>query len=224
MSRTTVVVQAIPGRELLTEATLWGLDGYGGAAQVVAPKVLHWTAPPAQSPPFALPPGWVLWHEQTRVCHRVDLWKIMRDVVGDDDLILFEDDIKPCRNAVPYIAQWAHESFTTFHNMMRMYGLQPVDAVRFFWGIQSVRIPSRLVKKFVDAGDTDARPVLRTEGGDTRLGRLLMSWNEPIYYHRSLVQHVGVKSVGNPGARLVGKRAPAADFDADLDAMTLVGA
>jgi hypothetical protein len=53
---------------------------------------------------------------------------------------------------------------------------------------------------------------------------LLMSWGEPIYHHRSLVQHVGAKSVGNPGARLVGIRAPAPDFDHKLDAMSLVGA
>lgn len=52
----------------------------------------------------------------------------------------------------------------------------------------------------------------------------MMDWGEKIFHHRSLVQHVGARSVGNPGARLVGARAPAADFDPRLDALTLVGA
>lgn len=214
-----LVVMAMSGREKLTADTIRRLDDYGGASRVEMPRVLHWTAP--GRPPFLLPPGWTVIHETRRDGHRRDLWRIMRDVVGARDLVLFEDDIVPCKNAALYIARWDLPHFSTFHNMMRRSGLQLIDRNRFFWGIQSVKIPARLVTKFVDAGDTDARPVLKGEGGDTRLGRLLMEWGERIYHHQSLVQHVGEFSVGNPGARLAGIRAPAADFNVELDALTL---
>lgn len=219
MSDGVLVVMALDGRAQLTEDTVYRLHGYGGAHAVDMPRVLHWTGP--KPPSFPMPAGWTVVHETRRDGHRRDLWRLMRDVVGDRDLVLFEDDVAPCLNAALYISRWDLPHFTTFHNMMRRSGLQLIDRHRFFWGIQSVKIPARLVARFIAAGDTDARPQLAGEGGDTRFGRLLMSWDERIYHHKSLVQHVGEFSVGNPGARLAGIRAPAADFDERLDALTL---
>lgn len=217
MVSTTVVVQSCAGREALTCATLNKLHGQGGASALSVPRIFYWTGLAAS--PVSPPMGWISFHDKRPPeGHRRDLWRIMRDVAGSDDLVLFEDDVLPCRNAVRYIVDWQHESLTTFHNLQRKpVGLHPVDKKWGFWGTQAIKIPARLVARFVDAGDTSANPTLRTDGGDTRIGRLLLEWGESIFYHRSLVQHVGAKSIHNPAATLTGMRAPAPDFDADFD-------
>ena len=213
-----VAVQAIPGREDTTRATIEALHGHGGASTLPVPPVLCWTGP--HPPPFDLPPGWSLSHwVQQPAGHRRELWRIMELTPPSCDLVLFEDDVIPCRNAVPYIAAWSEDCFTSFFNMRRLGpGRRLVDR-QGFWGTQAVKLPGRLVSRMLAAGDTAPRG--DHHGGDTRIGLLLQQWGEPIWYHRSLVQHVGAVSVHNPGATLTGLRAPAPDFDLHLDALTL---
>ncbi len=213
-----VAVQAIPGREEMTRATCEALHDYGGASELPIAPVLCWTG--IAPPPFELPPGWTLCHwAHEPAGHRRDLWRIMELTPPSCDLVVFEDDVRPCRNAVPAIARWGEDCFTTFFNMRRLGpGRRRVDKLGF-WGTQAYRVPGRLVTRFLVAGDT--APKGNHHGGDTRMGLLLQQWGEPIWYHRSLVQHVGVRSVDNPSATLTGLRAPADDFDPELDALTL---
>lgn len=217
-----IVVQAVPGREDYTRATCWALDSIGGASTVDPRPLLYWTAP--DPPTFDLPPGWALVHsKREREGHRKDLWRIMGTVPEGEDLIVFEDDVIPCRNAVAYMARWQSSLFTTFFNMRQPgEGPHPVHPVFGFWGTQAFKAPARLVRQFLSAGDTDTTaPSFQNDGGDSWIGKLLRRWGEPIYYHRSLVQHVGQRSVHRPHAKLKGLRAPARDFDPELDALTL---
>jgi hypothetical protein len=229
--RTLVAVLAVPGREDYTQATLQALHYVGGAATLTdPPPLLCWTG---QAPPsFEPPPGWALCHwQRDPEGHRRDLWRVfaLAATPPATDLIVLEDDVLPCRNAIPYMVRWSGADFTTFFNMRqgldpRLPGLgrRPIDPKWGFWGTQAFKVPALLLQRFVAAGDTDrTKKVFLQDGGDTRIGRLLLQWKEPIYYHRSLVQHVGARSIHNPGATMTGLRAPAADFDPDLDALTL---
>lgn len=213
-----VAVQAIPGREEYTRSTVEALHGWGGAAELDTLPVLCWTGP--EAPPFNLPPGWTLHHwQQQPEGHRRELWRIMELTPPGADLVVFEDDVVPCRNAVPYMAAWPADCFTTFFNMRRLGpGRRQIDGMGF-QGTQAWKAPARLVDRFLVAGDT--APKGNHHGGDTRIGLLLKEWREPIWYHRSLVQHVGERSIDNPSGKLTGLRAPAPDFDLDLDAATL---
>lgn len=216
--RVLVAVQAIPGREQYTRATVEALHTIGGASELAEPRVLVWTG--IAPPPFPLPHGWALVHwQQEPAGHRRDLWRLLQLPAEDEDLIVFEDDVLPCRNAVRYMARWSEDCFTTFCNLRRLGpGPRRIDR-NLFWGTQAWKAPARLVARFLAAGDT--APKGNHHGGDTRIGLLLQQWGEMIWYHRSLVQHVGEQSIDNPSAKLEGLRAPAPDFDPNLDALAL---
>jgi len=211
-----VVVQAIPGREDLTAATLRQLDDVGGAATLPdnVPRVLYWSG--REPPPFVTPSRWIVVHDSMGPRgHRHDLWRLL-DIVGDQDVALFEDDIVACRNAVPYIVTAPADLLTTFCKLKRVKeGIYPAND---FQGSMALKIPARLVVKLRDAGpDGNGFRYYSLHGGDTRINHLLTMWGERVRWHRSLVQHVGVVSLCNPGATLTGPRAMVPDFDVNFD-------
>ena len=216
---TTVVVQSCPGREELTLRTLDLLDGWGGAAQLAREgrAVFFWTGLDA---PIRPPLGWAFVHNTREPRgERLDLWDIFRAVQGDD-LLLIEDDVSPCKNAVPYMANWdaGPHTLTTFHNMLkRPHGSGGLDPSHGYGGNQAIKIPRDMLDWLVMRGDTDPRPQLAREGGDVRIARLIGETGRHVYYHRSLVQHVGERSIHNPSAKLTGVRAPDPDFDIAYD-------
>jgi len=224
-----VAVQAVAGRPY-TLPTIDELHTIGGAPHLRQPPVLSWTD--LEPPPFDLPPRWSLSHwVQPPAGHRRDLWRLFGLVPAGVALIVLEDDVRPCRNALVYMERWQSDHFTTFFNMTRPamrngreppIGLQPIDRKWGFWGTQAFKVPASLLRRFVAAGDSDPRPHLRGDGGDTWMSRLMVQWGEPVHYHRSLVQHVGAVSIHNPKATLTGVRAPAPDFDPNLDALELL--
>lgn len=226
MSRTIIIVQSCPGREPITRATLDALDDLGGVRQLGddVPRFLWWSG--HQSPP-PVPSGWILVHNATGPHgHRRDLWRLLNFAHGygdDTDLVCFEDDVVPCRNAVAFMVKWPAYAFTTFYplqpNVWGRYGLRAIERKWGFWGTQAFKVPARILGRLVAAGETD--PKFPREGGDTRIGKLLAAWGESIHYHRPLVQHVGAVSVHLPGATLTGHRAQLKDFDPALDALTL---
>ncbi len=160
----------------------------------------------------------------------VDYWDAIRyasQIAPGEDILMMEDDIVACRNFVPYVdarrAFWKH--VTTFYNLRRWpEGPRPIP-VEGFWGSQALVLPSRLVPRICAADPIARRPRPDKKGGcqDIVLGNLLKEWEEPISVHRSLVRHIGVKSICNPGASLTGARAPAKDYVGDdFDALTLL--
>jgi hypothetical protein len=222
---TTLVVTAIPGREAMTARTLELLDQVGAAEEFPGRKVLFWTG---MSPP-ALPLGsWrLLWLPRRPTCAKNDLWWMLPHVPTGDDLILLEDDIEPCRNLVPYLEVWRTPpgaAFTTFFNGRRVCpGLQPALGPdgRGFWFSQCLKLPASFVEL---AAATDVSAGRYSVGQDVALGRVAADAGLGVWYHTSLVQHVGEESVGAPGSRLTGRRAPAPDFvGPDFNALTLLG-
>jgi hypothetical protein len=208
-----VTVTAVPGRENLTRATLESLDQVGGARLVDVPKVLFWTS--RNAPPFDLPRDWTLVHHlRTARGHRFEMWDMMRSCADGADLVMFEDDVIACRNAVPYIVGRARDHVVTYCNFLPRPGIHTADG---FHGTQALWVPARLVSRLVEAGPETPHSK-SPHNGDTHLARLLIQWREPIEHHRTLIQHVGDDSVCRPGAR----PRPARHFDADLDALTLV--
>jgi len=215
---TKVVVLGCPGREDVTARTLADLDGNGGGRALrIGEKWLHWSG---ATPPPEPPQGWLVeWSHKSRDGARVDTWRMLR-WAGDCDLVYIEDDVLPCKNALPYMFRWSLDRFTTFHNLRSLpVGPWMIDGSGF-WGTQAVKIPRRLLARLQAEGAD--RPRQPHFGQDMVMSDLLAAWGEPIYVHRSLVQHVGAKSIHSPRSKLVGGRAPAKDFPGvDFDAMAV---
>ena len=221
INRTKIVVLGCPGREELTFQTVALFDGHGGGADLDVPKVLYWNG---RTPPPAVPPGWkVEWgrkHDDdadgpAKRC-RDDVWRMLR-WAGDCDLVYLEDDVVPCRNALPFMVRWPIPLFTTFFNIRSLReGPWTID-VSGFWGTQAVKIPARILSRFQAEGAE--KPRFAHFGQDMVFSDLLTAWKEQIFVHRSIVQHVGEVSIFQPRAKLTGARAPAADFPGvDFDA------
>lgn len=218
MITSAVVVFAIPGREATTAATLEALDGPGGGSKLMCDRILFWTG---LTPPVPAPPGWITVHnahgERGSIAALSDFWKML-DTVGDRDLVFLEDDVMPCRNALPYMVAWASPYVTHFFNGSRVaHGVRKLPPGGFEFS-QTIKIPARIVAKLRANPPTSKGP---RDGWDLAIGRQLAKLGEPLYQHRSLVQHVGFQSMWNPGNNLA-KRLPAQDFPGpDFDALTL---
>lgn len=219
MIGTVIIVQAMTGREDTTQATLDSLDQAGGAAQLTdTPRVLFWSG--ERPPRLTLPPGWVMMLTgRPPEGHRRDLWHVLRFAQGygpETDLVLFEDDVIACRNAVRYIVGFDDTHLTTFCKLRRT--APGIYSAHGFHGTMSLKVPARLLARLCAAGP-DSRHVNHSiQNGDTRIAHLLIEWGELVNHHRSLAQHVGEISICKPGAKLRGNgRAPASDFDASYD-------
>ena len=219
---TKVVVLGCPGREETTFSTVAALDGHGGGSNLDGGKFLYWNG---ETPPPPVPKGWsVEWgrrdegdsHRPTRT--RVDVWRMLR-WAGNCDLVYLEDDVLPCRNALLYMHVWPSEKFTTFFNIRNLpHGPWTIDNAGW-WGSQAAKIPARLLSRFQADGAEKTKSL--HFGQDMVMSRLLQSWKEQIYVHRSIVQHVGDVSIFQPGAKLTAARAPARDFVGyDYDALS----
>lgn len=213
-----VVMFAIPGREDISRATLAALDGPGGGSKLTCDRILFWTG---TAPPIEAPPGWITWHnnhsERGSAAALADFWRVL-DVVGDRDLIFFEDDVLPCRNALPYMLAWPSPYVTHFFNG-GWFALGPRKLPKGgFEYSQAIKLPARIVRALRANPPKSLGP---RDGWDLAIGRQLAAMGEPLYQHRSLVQHVGFTSMWQPGNNLA-KRRPAHDFPgADFDALTL---
>lgn len=215
-----VVVFAIPGREETTRATLAALDGLGGGSQLDCDRVLFWSGPTG---PIDVPPGWrAVWRMQDKrgsVAAMSD-FVAMLDLVGDDrDLVFIEDDVMPCKNALRYMVAWDSPHVTHFFNPFgHPVGPRPVES-RGFEFSQTLKIPARVVAALRASPPTSQG---KHDGWDLAIGRCLHQLKEPLYQHRSLVQHVGFQSMWTPGNNLA-KRRPGRDFPGeDFDALTLL--
>lgn len=217
-----VVVFAVPGREDVTGATLDALDGPGGASTLDCERLLFWSAP--TPPTIEVPIGWSKhWHNQTARGSVAALgdFVAMLDVVGDRDLVFIEDDVYPCRNAVPYMVRLASPHVVHFFNAsspMFPYGLRALPPGGFEFS-QALRIPAPVVKALRASPPTSRG---RFDGWDLAIGMCLHRMRLPLFQHRSLVRHTGFRSMWNPGNDIAA-RLPARDYPGDdFDALTLL--
>ncbi len=131
------------------------------------------------------------------------------------DLLALEDDIVTARNFIAYARRWQADCLTSFFNGRGFpEGLR--DAKLFGFN-QALKIPARLLEQLTQ--DVQRVPVGRFQ--DDALAWELQRLGEPVYYHRSLVQHVGAQSLVKPGQTLEGRTA--SDFvGEDFDCLTLL--
>ena len=213
-----VVVFAIPGREATTASTLANLDGPGGGSKLTCDRILFWTG---TAPPIEAPHGWITIHNnhprRGSIAAMQD-FGTMLEAVGDRDLIFLEDDVLACRNALPYMVAWPGPYVTHFFNGGWLpHGPRKLPPGGFEYS-QALKIPARIVRALRASPPVSIGP---RDGWDLAVGRQLARMGEPLYQHRSLVQHVGFTSLWQPGNELA-KRRPAQDFPGpDFDALTL---
>lgn len=146
-----------------------------------------------------------------------DFWGMLRQVHRETpgcDLLALEDDIVTARNFIAYARRWEAPCLTSFFNGRGFpEGLR--DAKLFGFN-QALKFPARLLERL--AGGELRAPIGRFQ--DDALAWELQRLGEPVYYHRSLVQHVGAQSLAHPGEGLEGRTA--SDFvGEDFDCLTL---
>jgi hypothetical protein len=207
-----IVVFSRPGRESLTAATLHDLEVHGGGHYIPHErKALFWTG---ETPPPSGLPWRAICFPQAPAGNVPDFWLLLR-TFQDVDLCVFEDDVQPCANALPYIEHYPTEHLTTFYNPRQLrQGLQLVDGSGFNHA-QAIKLPRELAAR-LRVEDPTTIPDHRFY--DNVIGAFLTAWREPYRQHRSLVEHTGRVSIARPGA-LRAHAAP--DFDRAFDALLL---
>jgi hypothetical protein len=212
-----IVVFARPGRDALTQRTVELLEGPGGGAAVRL-KVLWWVGETAPPP---LPASW--WPEWSRRPPGgpiADFWELLRTAwYFHEDLTVFEDDVIPCRNLIPYVERRPARHFTTYFNPWgRAVGVpELLTDTRGFDCSQAVTIPARLVGQLAALPDpTGGTRKNNKDGHDLALHDWLQRWGERVFWHRSLVQHEkGPSANGMPRPRwLQDPNFVGTDFDA----------
>lgn len=191
-----VAVFSMPGRDALTARTIELLEGQGGAGAVELFKFLWWVG--EAQPPQPVPASWnVMWVPRPPGGSVRDFFEMVRELsVWSDDLAVFEDDVIPCRNLVPYLARRPRpEWFTTYFNPWRRKVGKLVEPARAggFDCSQAMVFPFRLVRRFAalrpcDLDDTSDSGA--PKGQDLLINEWLTKWREPMLWGRSLVQHV----------------------------------
>lgn len=197
-----IAVFARPGRDELTARTLALLDGHGGGSLLVGvPRLLWWVG---QTPPPPAPPGWfVAWHAREPRGSVVDFWGLLAHAASrGGDLSVFEADVIPCRNLLPYVERVPAAWFTSYFNPRgRPVGCpQQLTEIAGFAMSQGLTIPARLVGRLAGADPRPAAAVYGPKyGHDLAMHHLLKGWREPVVWARSLVQHVkGPRADGAP--------------------------
>ncbi len=161
---------------------------------------------------------------------------------GADDVLFFEDDIVPCRNAVAglglipvpdhcgFLAAFDHRNVlrSPSPRLLLIAADDPNGPQQSwgFWGNQALKIPRRTIAHLVNQRtDRTYLPGVRSRlyGSDVWLGDHAASRHAPWHVYGllapSLFQHVGAVSAVGTHWTLTGRTA--ANFRADFDALTL---
>ena len=218
-------------REQMGEITIRELEERG-AAGVVDIRTLYYSARDA-SPAPKLPDGWRLVRRPGPNGGGADFRWMIGQLDPTRDAILFEDDVQPCRNAVPammkievpddcgavsfYDGGHAHElkPYAGPHLGLTRVGPERLSRAGFA-GAQALRIPAWLIAR-MQAGEFDPP----AHGQDTWVGRVVADLGLGVaVLCPSLVQHVGEDSLCQPGANLKDWRTPTTTFPGeDFDAL-----
>jgi hypothetical protein len=176
-----IVVFARAGREALTARTLGLLDQAGAAGR---PRALWWSGP--TSP--VVPDGWRVEARSTPGGSVADWFAFIARAKGVGDLHVFEDDVIPCRNLIPYVERAPVRWFTSYFNP---WGAPVGEACALGGALgwdcsQAFSVPRRLVDRMAAGPDLGE---VGTLGHDCIMARLLKRWREPVLWDRTLVQH-----------------------------------
>lgn len=187
------------------------LEDHGGGSQLSPDcKALFWVG---ERPPPPVP--WrVIAFPQAPAGNVPDYWLLLR-TFQDVDLVTLEDDVIPCRNALPYLERFAADRLTSFYNPRCFReGLRALDASGFNY-CQAIKLPRELAARL---RAHDPAPIIARgcpPSYDNVIGECLKAFGDPVFLQqRSLVEHTGRVSVFRPGA-LRSHCAP--DFDRDYD-------
>jgi hypothetical protein len=142
---------------------------------------------------------------------------------GDDRILILEDDVELCTNALSYMerARVPHTlDFVTWYDGHIVppgaaAGIYPANG-QYFICLQGVTWPLATAERLLSSPIAAAWP--EPHGGDILIARILRG--RPYGVHvPNLVQHLGAESVVTPGATLVGARTatnyPGRAFDAE---------
>lgn len=190
----TIVLTA-PGREEITGATFARLE-----RQNPGEKLFPYFAPGTGGKRDF----WAMLHYEARVG-------------PGDDLLILEDDIITARNFIAYARRWPSHLFTSFFNGRRRDTSRQPERAECFGFTQAIKVPARLVEQLV-AGGPEAPA--RGRHQDDALAIELQRLGERVWYHRSLVQHVGHQSIVMPGEKLEGNRVADDFVGEDFDCLS----
>lgn len=112
--------------------------------------------------------------------------------LDNSDLLLLEDDLDPCINAIEYMAGYHGPGpyiMTSFYNPGRPMGYN----LGFIFS-QAFKLPWEVIRRMRTEPFPTPHPNLQRDGIDQLMDRYLKRWNNPFYQHRSVVEHVGEKS------------------------------
>jgi hypothetical protein len=204
-----IVVFSRPGREADTAETVAQLESHGGGhALPHDEKTLFWVG---ESPPPRVP--WrCICFPQRPAGSVADFWLLLRTLRGRA-LVVLEDDVRACRNALPYMEQWGAPTLSSFYNLRGFApGPRLLDSQGFCYS-QAIKLPAELVDALADVG-----PPPNVRDHDIAIGKRI--GDTLVWYHRSLVRHVG--AVRADGRRSPVTKNPADYVGDDFDALSLL--
>ena len=174
--------------------------------------------------------GWVTVASAKRQGQRKTYWRAL--ALGaeqsrrerDERILILEDDVELCRNALPYIERAPIPKGLDFITWFDGHvirpgstsGIYPVPAEKFFClqGVSWRTSTAELLLRSPEAAAWTDR-----HSGDTLIGKILRGRRYGVHV-TNLVQHIGAQSICNPGQRLEGVRTannyPGQRFDAAL--------
>jgi hypothetical protein len=225
---TEVAMISLEGREFLASQTARTLAGRGGIVKAGLKATVYWSGV-GEAPSFY---GWTVKRFPIERPASLSLLRVLEGTTPGNDLLFFEDDLLPCRNAVIAAATIQRPpmaglvSFFDYRGEWKSPGFFIAPKKRDLWGSQAVLIPAHVVQTLIPAlkekiekdrakGNFSARGA----AWDTWLGHAVEDFGFRVVHHSpSLFQHVGAKSsIANVGAsHPYAKNFPGEDWDALL--------
>jgi hypothetical protein len=141
---------------------------------------------------------------------------------GDDRILILEDDVELCTNALPYMERARLPRMLAFISWYDGHiveagaaaGIYPASALQFIC-LQGITWPARTAEALLSS--EVARAWGEPHGGDLLVARALGGRSYGVHVP-NLVQHLGAESVCTPGSGLTGARTasnyPGRAFDA----------
>jgi hypothetical protein len=181
--------------------------------------------------PPSLITGWPTSASRTREGQKATYWRALAvgleaaRKTGDDRILVLEDDVELCRNALQYMNRARLPSVLDFVTWFDGHmvpkgaaeGIYPMYAQQFFC-LQGVTWRTSTAERLLHAPAAAAWPELHS--GDILIAKILNGRRYGVHVP-NLVQHLGAESVCNPGQKLSGVRIANNYRGSQFDAMTL---